>query len=61
MEGLIGRRVGQEGYGLESPSLKGKGRRSDYADYSIFLWGMEWALVTDYLISADQKIPDSTG
>ena len=28
------------------------------ADYHIFLWGMESAYVADYLIGADQKIPN---
>ena len=28
------------------------------ADYHIFLWGMESAYMADYLIGADQKIPN---
>ena len=36
----------------------GKSMDSYHVDELIFLWGMEGAHATDYLISADPKIPD---
>lgn len=42
----------------KSPSLRGKGSGFSLVDYLIFPWEVDRAHVTDYLISADQKIPD---
>ena len=58
-----GRWGGQESYQQKKrkdkvifPQREGQG--SYKADHLIFLWGMERAHVTDYLVGADQKTPD---
>lgn len=41
-----------------SPFFREKGWGSYLADYLTFLWRKERDHMTDYLIGADQKIPD---